>query len=145
MGFAREPQLDVRWGARQGAGSSVMSALDLPGSALYVIQMDLDAALDDEFERWNDEEHIRERLGCPGFLRASRYRLDPQGRPVDPAAPAAAGRHMTIYELSDPKALLSEEYARRTSTPSEWTQRIAPNLQVRSRGVYVRTQVINAD
>jgi hypothetical protein len=114
------------------------------GSTLYVIQMDIDAALEQDFERWNEEEHVRERLSCPGFLSAARFRLDPQAGPGDPNAPPTAARHLTIYELADSRALRSDEYARRTSNPTAWSRRVVPHLQVRSRGVYVRRQTMNA-
>jgi hypothetical protein len=43
------------------------------GRGLLMVYADVPAALEDEFNRWYDEEHIAERLSIPGVLDAARY------------------------------------------------------------------------
>ena len=52
------------------------------------------------WDRWYDETHLPEILRCPGFVRAHRY------------VSAEGNRFMTVYELSDPAAMESAEFAR---------------------------------
>lgn len=106
---------------------------------LLLILMDVAQADEAEFQRWNEEEHIAERLSVPGFRSASRYRVDPDGRRRRPGEAPPRARHLTMYELDDPRTLHSEAYAARTGAPSEWTQRMAPRLDVQVREVFVRT------
>ena len=108
-----------------------------PEQTLYVILMDVAAEDDEEFDRWNDEEHIPERLSCPGFLRASRYRLAPEGRVRAAGDDSPRPRHLTIYELTGPEALHTPEYAASAASPTEWTKRMAPRLNMLMRECYV--------
>jgi hypothetical protein len=112
----------------------------IPPQALYLIVMDVAREDEEEVDRWNAEEHMAERLACPGFRSASRYRVEPDGRPRREGERETRARHLTMYELDDPRALHSETYAARTGgTASEWTKRVAPRLDVQLREVYVRT------
>jgi hypothetical protein len=106
---------------------------------LLLILMDVAAEHETEFERWNEEEHIAERLAVPGFLSASRYRLAPDARTPRPGETAPRPRHLTLYELAGPEVLRSAAYAQATGNPTERTRRMAPQLDVRVREVYVRT------
>jgi hypothetical protein len=114
-------------------------------STLYMIQMSVAAEDDEEFERWNLEEHVAERLSCPGFLSARRYRLAPGAArgsaPTDPAR----RNHLTIYEISDPGVLSSEAYLAMTANPTPWTLRIAARLTVTLREIYVPSAAATGD
>jgi hypothetical protein len=116
---------------------------DFDSKTLFVIFMDVAAEDEEEFERWNSEEHIPERLTVPGFLRASRYRVEPNGRHRAPHEATAGPKHMTVYELAHPDVLNSPEYS--GGTLSEWTRRMAPRLKVGVREVYVRTSTMAAN
>jgi hypothetical protein len=43
------------------------------GRGLLMVYVDVPAPLEDEFNRWYNEEHIPERLAIPGVLNAARY------------------------------------------------------------------------
>jgi len=105
---------------------------------IYVIQMAIPSEHDEEFERWNAEEHLAERLACPGFVGVQRFRLESDAargsRPADPGT----NRHLTIYELEHPGVLSSPEYLAATATPTEWTRRMAGIMTVELREVYTR-------
>ena len=45
-------------------------------SYLYVVQMDIPAALEAEFNRIYDEDHVPTILKVPGVRSCTRYRLD---------------------------------------------------------------------
>lgn len=76
---------------------------DLPlGDAVLHVQLDLDPRYEDQLNAWFDEEHVPERLECPGFLWARRYvRVDGPGR-----------KYLHVYGLEDVAALQTEEYRR---------------------------------
>jgi hypothetical protein len=70
------------------------------GSALLLVMLDIDPAVDeDEFNRWYFEEHIAERLACPGFISARRF-IAVHGQP----------RYLALYEIDSPDALTTSEY-----------------------------------
>jgi len=71
---------------------------------VMVVDIDLDPAVAEDWNRWYDEVHLEEITACPGFERATRY--------VSPE-PDENGRlrHLTIYELSQPDAMDSPEFA----------------------------------
>jgi hypothetical protein len=68
-------------------------------SALLLVMTDIDPQNEDAFNRWYEVEHINERLRCPGFLRARRYKTI-EGSP----------KYLALYELESPEALKSETY-----------------------------------
>ena len=43
------------------------------GRGLFMVYVDVPAPLEDELNRWYNEEHIPERLAIPGVLNAARY------------------------------------------------------------------------
>jgi len=72
----------------------------------YILMATVDAkpGEDEEFNRWYDEEHLRDVCQVPGFVSGKRYQSDP-------ASPLASpGRYLAIYELEtdDPTAVLAE-------------------------------------
>jgi hypothetical protein len=95
------------------------------GRALFVVTIEIDPAHEDEFNRWYDEEHFPERVGCPGFLTARRFR-----------SADGAPKFLAIYDLESPAALETPEY-RALSEPSEWTKRIRTFYRSFVRDVYI--------
>jgi hypothetical protein len=101
---------------------------------VLVTLMDVDPGLDEaEFNRWYDEEHVAERMRCPGFISASRFR-SVEGSP----------RYLAVYELAGPEALLTPEYLALPSrarknlgpNPSELTERMLEGIRSVARNVY---------
>lgn len=93
--------------------------------ALLVVTIEIDPAHEDEFNRWYDEEHFPERIQCPGFLTARRFK-NADSTP----------KYLAIYDLESPAVLDSPEY-RALLQPSEWTQRMRKHYRNFVREVYV--------
>jgi hypothetical protein len=70
---------------------------------LLVVDVSVDPKVEQEWNGWYDNKHLPEILGCPGFLNGTRYR----------STGDAAPRYLTVYELSSPEALESEEFMSR--------------------------------
>ena len=68
-----------------------------------------------EFEHWHAHEHFPERLGIPGFRRASRWSAAGGGEGI-----------FVMYELEDHAVLASAPYAARLNAPSPWSVRMMP-------------------
>lgn len=85
------------------------------GRGLLMVYVDVPAALEDEFNRWYNEEHIPERLAIPGVLNAARYE-----------AVRGGPKYLACYELAEPEAYFSEVWQQRLAHPTEWTRRMSP-------------------
>ncbi len=86
------------------------------GQAALAMWWDMALDMREEFEHWHSHEHFPERLGLPGFQRASRW------------ADAAGGEgFFVLYELATYEALVSPEYQARLNAPSEWSRRMMPH------------------
>ena len=83
------------------------------GRGLLMVYVDVPAPLEDEFNRWYNEEHIPERLAIPGVLNAARY-----------AAVRGGPQYLACYELEEPEAYFSALWQQRLAHPTPWTQRI---------------------
>jgi len=66
-----------------------------------------------EFNAWYDEEHLRERIACPGFLGARRFQAV-EGSP----------RYLALYELESLRALDSVQYRHLNANDTAWTTRM---------------------
>jgi hypothetical protein len=75
-------------------------------SWILVVDAELAPATGAEVEaawnEWYDREHLPSILGCPGFISGERYRGAGEGR-----------RYLTVYAVSGPACLASEEFAAR--------------------------------
>lgn len=69
-----------------------------------------------EFEDWHSHEHFRERLGIPGFRRATRWSSATGGEGC-----------FQIYELDRYETLSSPAYVARLNAPTPWSQRMMPH------------------
>jgi hypothetical protein len=70
--------------------------------------LDIDPSVDeDEFNRWYFEEHIPERLACPGFISARRF-IAVHGQP----------RYLALYEIDSPDALTTPQYQKLARSPA---------------------------
>jgi hypothetical protein len=95
------------------------------GRGLLAVWTDIPAHIEDDFNRWYDEEHLAERLGVPGFLNARRYRAL-QGTP----------KYFALYDTVDAQVLQSEPYLRVLNNSTPWTQRVRPHFQNFVRNEY---------
>ena len=103
-----------------------MSSIERTGRGLLVVMMDSDPTHDDDFNRWYNEEHVPERLACPGFLSARRFVAQPGTEP----------RFLTLYELETPGAVETPEYVHALNNPTPWTARTHEYRIKTVRGVY---------
>jgi heme-degrading monooxygenase HmoA len=88
----------------------------LLGKAALAMWWDIAPEVRAEFEHWHSHEHFPERLGVPGFLRASRWR----------AADGGEG-FFVVYELATHEVLGSPRYLERLNAPSPWSRQLMPH------------------
>jgi hypothetical protein len=96
----------------------------LLGKGAMALWFDIDGGRHDEHDHWHTHEHFAERLGIPGFLRASRW-----------AADAGSPRYFVMYETESPDTLASAAYRERLDNPSAWTQHLMPSYRGMVRGL----------
>ena len=99
------------------------------GSAIMVVYTDVDPEHDAEFNAWYNQEHVPERLSAPGFLDC---------RPLRASAAAPVSGRLRAG-ISD--ALHTDEYLRMSRNPTEWSQRMSPNIVGRGTVRNVYTQI----
>lgn len=85
------------------------------GTAALAMWWDMAEEHRKAFEHWHSHEHFPERLGLPGFLRASRWLAADGGERV-----------FVVYELRDRGALSSPEYLARLNAPTPWSTKMMP-------------------
>jgi hypothetical protein len=92
---------------------------------LLAVWMDIPAAVEEDFNRWYNEEHLAERMSIPGFLSARRY-----------ASLEGVPKYIALYETVDAQVLQSETYLKVLNAPTAWTQRVRPHFQNFVRNEY---------
>ena len=98
--------------------------MPLLGSAAMLLLFDVEAAVVEEHDQWHTQEHLRERLSIPGFLRGTRW-----------VASAGGPRYMVLYEVSDLDVLASDPYLARLNQPTPWTAKMMPHYRGMRRGL----------
>ena len=88
----------------------------LLGQAALAMWWDMAADMRAEFEHWHSHEHFPERLGIPGFRRASRWSSADGGEGF-----------FVLYELAGHEVLSSPAYLARLNAPTPWSQRMMPH------------------
>lgn len=88
----------------------------LLGTAALAMWWDVTAGMRDEFEDWHSHEHFVERLGIPGFYRASRWRSSENETGI-----------FVMYELRDHDVLGSPAYVQRLNAPTPWSTKMMPH------------------
>ena len=88
------------------------------GRAALVLWVDIDPADDALFNHWHSREHVQERVGCPGWLRGSRF------KGVD-----RPGRYLLFYDAETTAAFESDDYYARLRNPSEMSRAIFPKFR----------------
>lgn len=87
------------------------------GKAVLTIWVDIDPEDFSLFEHWHSREHMQERVGCPGWLRGSRF------KGVD-----RPGRYLLFYDAATTAAFESDVYYKRLRAPSEMSRTIFPKF-----------------
>ncbi|MDP2377651.1 DUF4286 family protein [Reyranella sp.] len=88
------------------------------GQAVLAIWVDIDPADHTLFEHWHSHEHVQERVGCPGWLRGSRF------KGVD-----TPDRYLLFYDAETAAAFESAEYYARLGNPTEMSRAIFPKFR----------------
>ena len=94
---------------------------------LLLMMTDIDAANEEDFNRWYEEEHLDERMAIPGFINARRF-----------TALEGGPKYLAMYDLESPEVLQSAPY-RHIVGPgkSAWTKRLEGQFKNFRRNVYV--------
>jgi hypothetical protein len=98
---------------------------DLKRRGLLLVMGEPHPVADAEFNRWYDEEHLKERIACPGFLGARRFRAV-EGTP----------RYLALYELGSLEALETQQYLHVANNDTPWTTRMRGQSGNWIRNVY---------
>ena len=90
---------------------------------LIIVRIDIEPEMEEEFNRWYDEEHIPALLKVPGVVWARRAVNTGKGL-----------KYIAVYEHENIDVQHSEAYKRAVQT--EWTRKIEPHVVRRERDVY---------
>lgn len=88
----------------------------LLGKAALAMWWDVAPDMRSDFEHWHSHEHFPERLGIPGFRRASRWTSASGGEGI-----------FVMYELEAYEVLSSQHYLERLNAPTPWSTRMMPH------------------
>lgn len=87
------------------------------GRGLLMVYVDVPAEVEDQFNRWYDQEHVPERLAITGVLNAARY-VACQGGP----------KYLACYELDQPEVYFSDPWKKLLKNPTEGTKCLSPSV-----------------
>jgi hypothetical protein len=90
---------------------------------LLMFAMNVEAAVEDEFNRWYDTEHVPRLKAVPGVIAARRFQ-----------AVLGEQNYLAIYHLRSPAVVESKEWREAVETP--WTHSIRPHTTDRMRVVF---------
>lgn len=94
---------------------------------LLLMMTDIDAANEEDFNRWYEEEHLAERMAIPGFINARRF-----------TALEGGPKYLALYDLESPEVLQSAPYRHIVGAgKSPWTGRLEKHFRNFRRNVYV--------
>lgn len=101
---------------------------------LLMAMMEPRPELEEDFNRWYNEQHIPERMSVPGFLSARRFRAI-EGSP----------RYLALYDLASPDVLQTPEYLHWLEQgESSWTKRTLARLLELRRNVYEEIPIVGS-
>ncbi len=95
---------------------------------LYVVQMDIPAELEAEFNRIYDEDHVPTILKVPGVRSCRRYRLEHSTIPD-------LSRYLAIYECDNAEIINSPAWTE-ASDLGEWKPKIRPHTTNRRHSIF---------
>lgn len=93
---------------------------------ILMIQLEVEEAHADEFNRLYDEDHMASLLAVDGVVSGRRYELERDGD--------NQLRYLSIYEVESPEVLESEAWQQAATTPGWMTVR--HHITDRRRGVF---------
>ena len=104
---------------------------DFP-DCLLIVTVEVDAAVEAEWNHWYDTVHLPDALGCPGVLGGRRYLSSGQISETTAGRTEKVARRIytTIYELASPAAVATAEF----QAMRGWYQ-FAPHVRSRTQVV----------
>jgi hypothetical protein len=99
-------------------------------SHIFVVQLDIPAEHEAEFNRVYDTEHFPSLSKVPGVRGGGRYRLEHSTVP-------GMQRYLTMYEIDSPDVLKSEAWEK-AGAFGDWVTKIRPNCTARHHSVFER-------
>jgi hypothetical protein len=97
---------------------------------LFVVQLDIPAEHEAEFNRVYDTEHYPMLTKVPGVKSAGRYRLEHSTVP-------GMQRYLTLYELDSEDVMKSAAWEK-AGAYGDWVGKIRPKLTARHHSVFKR-------
>lgn len=106
-----------------------------PASYAVFVSLTVKPELEDDFNKWYDEEHIPMLAKAPGWVRSRRFVLKDAGqRGVEgQKEQKTPPKYLAVHEWASLDAFESPEYKAAVSTP--WTEKILGNVVARERRV----------
>lgn len=98
---------------------------------IFVVQMDIPAEHEAEFNRVYDTEHMPLISKVPGVRACYRYRLESSSR-------ADTARYMALYELDSPDIVNSEAWLA-ASEKGDWAPKVRPHTS--NRGLHIMRRI----
>ena len=107
-----------------------LSEDSLPGKYVLVVCMLISPGLDEEFNKWYEEEHIGEVSKTPSWQRCRRYKLVDQVELTGKSDPAKKiHNYLTIHEFDHAGYNQTPEFIAAISTP--WSRKIFERVEDR--------------
>ncbi len=97
-------------------------------SYIYVVQMNIPAAHEAEFNRIYDTEHVPMLSKVPGVHKVTRYRLEKTNDP-------AMQKYLAIYEIDSPAIVDSKEWEV-AGAWGDWATKIRPHTTERHHSFF---------
>ena len=97
---------------------------------IYLVQMDVPEALEDDFNRIYDTQHIPNILRAPGVHSCTRYRLESTDA-------NGVARYAALYEIDSPDVPQSGGWTAE-SDKGDWATQIRPHTSNRSHHIFKR-------
>ena len=97
---------------------------------IFVVQLDIPAEHEAEFNRIYDTEHFPMLSKVSGVRSAARYRLEH-------STVQGMQRYLTIYELDSPEVMNSADWEK-AGAYGDWATKIRPKLTSRHHSVFER-------
>jgi hypothetical protein len=98
--------------------------MPLAGKGMLLTSMDIDAADDEDFNRWYDREHLEERVAIDGFIEARRY-----------VARSGSPKYLCLYSAERLNVLESPNYRARLANPTDWSKKTMARFKNMIRAV----------
>ncbi|MXY46131.1 MAG: hypothetical protein F4Y44_03920 [Chloroflexi bacterium] len=92
---------------------------------ILLIQMDIPAELEDDFNRLYESEHIPNLLQVDGVHSCMRYRLES-------SSDDGMARYAAIYEVDAPDIHQTDRWRRQADIECDWMTNIRPNTYNRT-------------